>query len=255
MKKFLIVNFCFISILIFSCQQIKKNERLRIKNNDTLYFNDVYKTVNQDTLKHSAFFKPRISYIDTLENNILRVWICDSLKNIYSYEFMKFQEYPKINERNYITAYNRKIVLDSLFFNGIYPEDFTLMTPYFNTYSFNYMNKEYIALFSINARTSTILSNYVLILFDITDRLNVKIVLHKIQASDDIKCFGDFNNDNVLDYIDWTVGYAYTDTIHFYSINGSVFEKNSNYYILTKRLFNQYEFIIDKENSKWFYDF
>ncbi|MEN2401045.1 hypothetical protein GKZ90_0014760 [Flavobacterium sp. MC2016-06] len=76
-------------------------------------------------------------------------------------------------------------------------------------------------------------------------------------------CFGDFNNDGLLDYMNWDF---LKDKIAFYSLKNDDFQLNKKYYIKLRQSKEQEEVtkeqgivllydLFDKKKSKWFYKF
>jgi len=224
------------------------------KENNALSIDGVYKLLNNQQINYGKVFEPKIvkrRVIDKKKKKELRVWMCDSTNEVYTFEYTGFEVKPNKNERNYVTIFGKRILIDSLFFDGKIPEDNTIMTPFFTVYNFSFLDKKYMALFSQNVRISTVMGNEILMLFDVTNKNNINLLLHTSQASEDITCFGDINNDNKLDYIDWAVGYEFKDTIFLYSLNDSTFIKDEEYYAPIHTGAEYYEFNIDYKRSKW----
>lgn len=75
-------------------------------------------------------------------------------------------------------------------------------------------------------------------------------------------CFGDFNNDGLLDYLNWNF---LKDEISIYSLNKDKFEIDKKHFIKLKQSKEQLEMtkqqgtvllydLFDRKNSKWFYN-
>ncbi len=220
--------------------------------------NSLYKILNKKQLhiSHTENRKPlkRISIGKTKFK--FNIALIDSEMNILSYEQKSYINNPPRYQRNYLKIQDKIILIDSLYFGDTLPNDYTFMTYFYKSYSFEFGKRKYKALFANNARDNTSLPNTLLILLDVTKKNCFNIVLSEIQACSDLSCLGDFNSDGNLDYLYWGIGNYYTDSVSFYTLNEAKtdFIQDERYYIKLLESDQWGEYLIDVNKSTFFYN-
>jgi len=154
--------------------------------------------------------------------------------------------------RNSLSLYDVNYNIDSLMYENYKQYSENIKSGLNTVYSFSFERKKYLSFFFQDYTSSDYMINSYVFLFDVTNKSNVKLILNKLQASSDLKCFGDFNKDKRLDYADWAMGHQFKDTLKLYELNPvlNAFELNLDKYILMGDSGNYYAF--DKRKSRWF---
>ena len=119
-------------------------------------------------------------------------------------------------------------------------------------YTFDFNRHQYACLYFMNAKIPTSTPNLYIVLLNLSKPENRPILLG-IQASFNPYCFGDFNNDGILDYAHWTYGNFYKPTMHFYSVVKDSLIQNTEYFLTVDRKYDGVEkYKINKTKSRWF---
>lgn len=173
------------------------------------------------------------------------------------------QENQFNNQTEYLLYINNKINIDSLFTNAINSSTkYQTYVKFEDYYTFAFNNRKF-AVFRVTERRffSNVLY-YHLILLEIKDDKVVKSFAFMDCPEIALNCFGDFNFDGNLDFIDWR---KKETKINLYSLRGNKFVKEKQYIKVTPTKKEQnYEHhyddlfnysLIDKKNTKWFYSF
>lgn len=165
------------------------------------------------------------------------------------------------NKTEYLLYLNNKINLDSLFSNAI--NGTTKYQTYvkfedYNTFKFN--NKDFVVFRVTERRFFSNVLYYHLILLEVKNEKIAASFAFIDCPEITLKCFGDFNFDGNLDFIDWKKN---EEKISLYSLRGNKFIKQKQYIIVkpTKKqqnYINHYDdlfnySLIDKNKTKWFY--
>lgn len=221
MKIFVI--FIFLPCLFSFCTNSKNNlsHSINNANNDTVYFDfDLLKSDLEFTTLYSENNDTNIYYAS--KDEIYKTILNDS--NLFSKDTS-------------MSFYNKEYEIDSLMLlinSGFF--NFNNCTYYYFFYSNFYYNcgqcPYLLSLYEYNSKTRMI--------------LNIPI---GYQASGIPSCFGDFNNDKILDFVLWD----FSDSVKFYSYEEEkkIFSLKTDYYlILDEIFFNKYAII--KSKSKWF---
>ena len=165
----------------------------------------------------------------------------DSKIFYYKHNFANTDDF--IKQRDAIEIYGFKFSIDSLYYGRKYnykkPYIFSSLV---NVAKFNFKNRRYIAFFIQDLSNPVTLPNTLAFLFDISEIKNVFCIPIGFQASEDLKCFNDFDNDGVLDYADWKQGYDYQKRLYRYKL-----DKNKKFVMQKK------DFVIIEEDSSGYY--
>ena len=152
--------------------------------------------------------------------------------------------------RDYLLIGDKKFIFDELIYGEKYkylkepPKSMILM----NSYKFDFNEKKCFVAFFVTALSSSNPDFYI-ILFDISQKTIPLLLLSEYQASEDIHCLGDFNQDNQLDYAQYHFG----DKLEYQTLGANnQFEKKEDYYLTI--VSGSYKPKIDLEKSKWFFD-
>lgn len=150
--------------------------------------------------------------------------------------------------RDSIFLFKKKYCIDNLLYEKkILKNELPLRLNYASGYKFVFNSRKYISLFFWDSEIPTTNLTYFIILFDISNKENVKTYFFGEQKSFNSACFGDFNNDGILDFTDWTR----RDTLKLMSLSGNQFKLIKNKYIvLEEKSYSMYS--INWKKSKWF---
>ena len=122
---------------------------------------------------------------------------------------------------------------------------------YIISYQFDFNNIKYVCMYLIDAQVPTSTPNFFIVLINLTES-DIRPVLLSEQASFNPLCFGDFNNDGKLDYVDWRYGNFFRPYMFFYSLVNHDFEKNKKYFLKIDYNEKNNEYYINKKKSNWF---
>jgi hypothetical protein len=219
-----------------------------------------YDALSYDTLNYELFTPDRFNLISENKIQLNRDYVLRESKYLVE-QGLKIK-YTKYNASNIdtLTQYRDKIeildksyILDSLF----YGEDFSVnsepRTSALNAvYKFSFANRKYLCFYIQDITNPDAMINTDILLFDITNLNQINIVLHDSQASEDLKCFGDFNKNNKLDFASWSYGNSFKDTLQLYEL-----ESNRNQFIIDKSSFlvitdTAGTYYVDFKKSNWF---
>lgn len=207
------------------------------------YKNDSKVRITQFQRRDGIEYKSYLREIDN-ENEIN---LC-----VYSPQEASFENStPFLNHaRDYIQIQGKKFIFDQLIHGDGYkylnepPNSMVLM----NAYKFDFNRRAYFAAFFITALSSSNPDFYI-VLFDITQKFNPLLLLSEYQASRDINCLGDFNQDNKLDFAQYHFG----DKLFCKTLRkNNQFKKLNGYYLTI--VHSTFEPKVDLEESNWFFD-
>ena len=165
--------------------------------------------------------------------------------------FKKFSDYnpnPPFYFRDSIILYDKKYCIDNLFYEiKVLKTEEPLRLNYASGYTFSLNSKDYISLFFWDPTIPTSNLSYYIILFDVSDKKNIKFYFFDEQMSLTPDCFGDFNSDGVLDFANWTYG----NSLKCMTLVGDKFKNVKNKLVLIKEK-SSTSYIIDWKKSNWF---
>lgn len=143
--------------------------------------------------------------------------------------------------------------IDSLFYANDYSKEEYFFASLINIGEFIFNRRSYIAFFIQDIAYPASLPNTLILLFDVSDKSNILYIPIGFQASEDLKCFNDFNNDSILDFAKWSHGYGYTEYLYRYELNdrNEFIAKEKDFVFIREKGRNHYT--IDISKSKWKY--
>ncbi|MFH6949766.1 hypothetical protein ACHRV6_14825 [Flavobacterium sp. FlaQc-51] len=175
------------------------------------------------------------------------------LLDICTSQQLKFKNFTYNNPnppffRDSLFLFKEKYCVDNLFYEKrLLKNEKPLRLNYASGYSFSLNSKNYISLFFWDSTIPTSNLRYFIILFDISDVKNIKPYFFYEQMSFTPDCFGDFNNDGVLDFANW----SYSNKLECFTLVGNKFKRIKNKIIITEeKSANNYS--INLVKSKWF---
>ena len=166
---------------------------------------------------------------------------------------LKFKKFTYTNPdstylRDSLFLFEKKYCLDNLYYEKrILSNEEPLRLNYASGYQFIINSKKYFSLFFWDSTIPTTNLSYFILLFDITNEKNVKIYFFDEQMSFDPNCFGDFNNDGIIDFANWTRG----NNLKIMSLFGNKFKFIKNKFVVIKEKSDN-TFSIDWKKSNWF---
>jgi hypothetical protein len=219
-----------------------------------------YDILSLDTLNYKSITQDQFEFI--IENKIKinndyakyeKRYLIDSNLNLLYTKYNSSNLDTLTPYRDKIEFLGRTIIIDSIF----YGDDFSLKcfpraSALNKVYKFSFENREFICFYIQDITNPDSHLNTSVLLFDITNRNKINLVLNAFQASEDLKCFGDFNNNNKLDFVLWTYGNSFSDTLNFYELEPTIneFILDDSHYLVITEIENTY--YVDLDRSKWF---
>ncbi|MEN2401044.1 hypothetical protein GKZ90_0014755 [Flavobacterium sp. MC2016-06] len=149
--------------------------------------------------------------------------------------------------RDSIFLFNKKYCIDNLFYNKqkLRSEE-PLRLNYASGYTFSFNSKKYISLYFWDSSIPTSNLRYCIILFDVSDKENIIPYFFDEQMSFNPACFGDFNNDGILDFANWSNG----NRLELMSLAKNKFKPKKNKFVIIEEISNT-SFEINWDKSKW----
>jgi len=250
-----IILITFIITIIGTCSCYCQPHTSVIFSYDILQYNSLkYKFISQD--KFILQCKNEFQSNDSISNYKEHIYIIDSSLNIKYIRYIQRRFSEDTNhlfKRDKIEILGTSVNLDSLF----YGEDYTkTIEPRASTingvYKFNFLNHKYVCFYIQDITNPESMLNTDILLFDITNLYKIKLLLHAFQASEDLKCFGDFNKNGKLDFVLWSYGNSFQDTLKLYELdsNMSEFTLIKNKYLIITDTGSTYN--VNLKKSKWF---
>lgn len=176
------------------------------------------------------------------------------LLSISKTEQLKFKKFtynnptPPFYFRDSIFLYNKKYCIDNIFYGKkTLKKEEPLRLNYASGYNFSLNSRDYISLFFWDATIPTSNLSYYIILFDVSNQKSIKYYFFDEQMSFTPDCFGDFNNDGVLDFANWTYG----KSLKFMTLSANKFKNLKNKFIVFKETTDR-TYLIEWEKSNWF---
>lgn len=215
-----------------------------------------YEILARDSLKcqYIDLSLAKIEYskvIDSSDEGVVTMQkiVLDDGINYYKYNFANTEKQLKV--RDAIEIKGVKFNIDSLY----YEKQYDYKKPYIfssivNISKFEFGSRNYIAFFVQDISNPVTLPNSLVLLFDITEKRVISIPVG-FQASEDLKCFNDFNSDGILDFAHWQQGYDFQKRLVRYEL------KNNKFVIKKQDFIQIYEkedgYYVDVKNSNWKY--
>jgi hypothetical protein len=232
-------------ILFFSCMALYP------QSNNTSVQN-IYKGLSRNNL-HYIEFLDSIKLIQGYQKNGMEK--ADFLElNIFESINLKFKKFTYSNPnpvfyfRDSIFLFDKKYCIDNLFYEKkVLKIEEPLRLNYASGYSFSLNSKKYISLFFWDSTLPTSNLSYYIILFDVSDKKNIKSYFFDEQMSFTPNCFGDFNNDGKLDFANWT----YDNHFECLTLVGNTFKRIKNKFVVVKEKSHGI-FEINWIKSNWF---
>lgn len=172
------------------------------------------------------------------------------------YDYIFFKRYNYLNPeqpyifRDSLLIMNTAFGIDNLFNGNKFDAlQEPLHLSYLCGYRFNICMKSYIALYFFDYTMPNSNPNFYITLFDITDPDKITAYALAEQASYTPYCFGDFNNDGKLDYIQWEFE---EPVMEVYTLENKTFHKLNGYKVYINQT-KEGSYFIDRKKSKWFY--
>jgi hypothetical protein len=194
------------------------------------------------------------------KSNLIPIKINES-PSIFHISNDSIQEDQVNNRIEYLLYLNNKINLDSLFSNAINGSTkYQTYVKFEDYYKFKFNNKDFVVFRVTERRFFSNVLYYHLILLESKNEKIVASYAFIDCPENTLKCFGDFNFDGNLDFIDWKKN---EEKISLYSLKGNKFIKEKQYIIVKptkeqQNYKNHYDDLfnyssIDKKKTKWFY--
>jgi hypothetical protein len=239
-----IIVLCLMLYITLSYSKNSNSKISSIKQSGYTRFS--YSLLANDSLKcqYLDLNAVRLEYskrIDSSFHGIITVqkFALDDDAKLFYYKHNFANTNAQIKQRDAIEIHGFKFNIDSLYYGLKYnykkPYIFSSLA---NVAKFNFKTQKYVAFFIQDLYNPVTLPNTLVLLFDITDVKNIICIPVGFQASEDLKCFNDFDNDGVLDYAGWKHGYDYQKKLYRYKLN-----KNNRFVIQKK------DFVIIEENA------
>jgi len=246
MKRIFLFGLLFTINLNFG--QDVNNEILdSVKSNNSLFS---YSLLSRDSLKcqYIDLNQAKMVYskvVNSSHHGIIteQKFILDDQAKIYYYKHNFANTNAQVKQRDAVELEGHKYNIDSLYYGRRYnykkPYIFSSLV---NVAKFNFNNQKYIAFYIQDLSNPVTLPNTLILLFDISDLKNIFCISLGFQASEDLKCFNDFDKDGFLDYADWRQGYDYQKKLYRYKLN------NKRRFIIEKK-----DFVVIEEDVSGYY--
>lgn len=250
-KNIYIILLGFIFVILYCCSFTTNN-----KGNHPLFS---YSLLSKDTLKYKLTSPDKFKLFSKKEIQLTNInatigeyhYMIDSIFDIkyIKYNFSGIDSISIYKDKLQILGH--EITIDSLFYGEDFSKDKISRVSALNRiYNFNFSGREYICFYIQDVTNPSSMLNTDILLFDITNKNNLMLILHDYQASENLKCFGDFNKNKKLDYAFWSFGDSFQDTLNMFELNDNKFELIKNKYILIDE--NEKGYYINSDKSKWF---
>ena len=250
-----ILCFCIIFLQSISCT-IKKKEGKKIKNNSNKYIDFNYKIIHKDTIFYCKYIEvnepiEKKLYKDSAEYNVyIREIDINYPIRLYNYSEQK----PVANEtpfarhdRDFLQIGSEKFIFDKLEFKDSLTKECPKYFALRNAYSF-YFNKDTFFVGFFEATRSRSKPNYLICLFNITNKDKPNLLLFEYQASHTIDCLGDFNQDG---YLDFAHKVQLENKLTCKTLKNGNFEELEEFYLTI--IDSPHEPKIDLQKSRWFF--
>jgi hypothetical protein len=252
----------FLLVILISCYNVPQGNNISlhntIKKTDDKFIELDYRLLSKDTLKYFQYANSDMAKTKTIlekdgedyEQYLSKIGENYQI-NVCNYtpqkpDFKSSAPYAT-HDRDYIQIGKHKFIFDNILFGNEYKNEYPLNYSLQRAYNFEFDNKKYFVAFFINAFMTT-RPDYLITLFDMTQKENPLLILSEKQFWRDIHCLGDFNQDGRLDYAQ----YSGKNELICKTLNkNNYFETMKDYYLIIRHT-TKHE--IDLKNSKWFFD-
>ena len=237
-------------------EEVKKEVALKTENPNLILLD--YKMLAKDSLKYFEYTNLRNSTKTTLYRDSADYdqyyTLIDKEYKIEMYNFSP--QKPDYNspapwanhDRDYMKIAGKKFIFDQIISEKSYPH--WDLRPFTNSvdYLFYFNGRRYFAAFFCSSTASTH-PNLLLCLFDLTTKVAPELIFFEYQASFDIHCLGDFNQDGNLDFASRD---QLGNKLICKTLKNNKFEEIEGYYLTI--VDSPHEPKIDLDKSKWFFD-
>ncbi|OYU84367.1 MAG: hypothetical protein CFE24_07105 [Flavobacterium sp. BFFFF2] len=217
-----------------------------------------YKLLGGDSLNYKLIEPNKFrllnkKYVITKANEKLteNIYLIDSKLDVKYYKFDFYEVDSTKQFRDKIQVRKRNFVLDSLFYGEEYFNKPARMSLLNKVYKFSFLKHNYLCFFFQDITNPDSMLNTNVLLLDITNKNKCVLILSDLQASEDIRCFGDFNKDKVLDYVAWSFGDSFTSKLSMYELHKNKFVLNKMKYIIIE---DGPPYYIDISQSNWWWN-
>jgi hypothetical protein len=243
-----------IYLLIYVCLTACKTSPQICKEKNVIFSYDLLST---DSLNYDLITPNKFNLVSNAKIHLAgdyyvseKTYLIDSQLNI-RYTKYNFSELDSvIKYRDKIEILGKTYILDSLF----YKENFSLSqenrTSILNAvYKFKFLDRQYICFYIQDVTNPESQVNTDVLMLDITNHNKIIAVLHAFQASENLRCFGDFNRNGQLDFALWSYGNSFSDTLKLYELSNDKFILDTSKYIILVDSENSY--FVNSKKSKW----
>lgn len=211
-----------------------------------------YKLINPDKfklIKHDSIqIKSEINEIHEFR------YLVDADLKINYIKYTGFNSDISLQFRDKIEFSDREFIIDSFFYGKNFCATNEPRKSALNAvYKFTFSKKSYLCFYIQDITNPDAMLNTEILLFDITNLYQFKLILHETQASENLKCFSDFNKNNKLDFALWCFGNDFKDTLKVFELdeNKNEFLKDEHHFMVIKDSMNNY--YLDCKKSKWYF--
>jgi hypothetical protein len=234
---------CIIILLYFVVQYSSAQQNINFD----------YKLLAKDTISYKIMPKLGEQIIKIGNDKLAKkqyIYNLDTLQKIaivvYNNKYSPEGEFS--TNRDYIKIKNNKYIVDKLYYGESYLKNDPLALG-FRCYKFNFLERNFISFFFTIANYSSANQNTFVVLFDVTNIENPKLLLTSFQEAYTPLCFGDFNNDGLLDFFAKSRVQNY-NSCYYFENDKKKLHKNIKLYIVGSPFSPK----IIPAKSKWFFD-
>ncbi len=198
-------------------------------------------------LKHDSIQLDKVGMIHEFRN------LVDADLKINYVQYIGYQLGSPDKLRDKIELLGREFMLDSFFYGESYSDTSEPRKSALNAvYKFTFSERNYLCFYIQDITNPNAMLNTEILLFDITQVNQLRLILHETQASENLKCFGDFNKNNKLDFAYWSFGNDFRDTLEVFELdeNKNLFFKDHQHFIVIKDSLNNYYW--DIHHYQWY---
>lgn len=247
-----------ISLIISSYGYAQKFDYAKLRNKPIKFIDNQLSLVNSQEPYNEIF--PFGTAFTSHTSNLVKIKINDT-PPIFHICNDSIQVDQANNKSEYLIYLNKKINLDSLFINAINGSTkYQTYVKFENYYNFIFNNRNFVVFRVSERRFFRNVLYYHLILLEIkNDKILTNFAFIDC-PEETLNCFGDFNFDGNLDFIDWK---KMSNQISLYSLRNSKFIKEKEFIIVkpskNERIFQKKNddlfnySLVNVKKSKWFY--
>ena len=249
---------CICSLILLHTNLLLASPKYDIKDSSkkdciSNYIDFKYSILTKNSLKYSKLdIDPENIIFSKDDSNVTFLEMIDLNNKIFLKTFKYCDKFPPYKYRCKISILGFSYNIDSLLFGQDYSDSSApILASLLTEYIFDFQDKRYIALFISDECVNSSRANYMVLLFDITDKKNVIPITIPFQGSDDINCISDFNNDGNLDFAYLLDGMS--GKLTFFTLKNNHFVKDDRYFVVVKTIDGVLK--IDTCKSNWFFNF